>query len=83
MIGVPKPDILETASIVNAVSACHSVFLEGLMQEHVHVGLVRQTLAVREALGGLQIPHRYADDDALRLRNAPQQASFLLTGRRS
>src|ERR1039458_7077052 len=55
----------------------HPLLLEGLMQEHLHVGLVRQTLAVREPLGGLQIPHRYPDGDALGLRNAPQQAPFL------
>src|ERR1035441_9140541 len=47
------------------------------MQEHLHVGLVRQTLAVREALGGLQIPHSYPDGDALGLRNASHHAPFL------
>ena len=50
---------------------CQPLFLEGLMQEHLHVGLVRQPPAVREALGGLQIPHGYPDGDALGLRDAP------------
>jgi len=41
------------------------LFFEGLVQEHLYVGLIWQPLPMREILSGLEIDHREPHGDGL------------------
>ena len=58
---------------------CGTLFLEGLVQEHLYVGLIRKPLLVRQILGRLDIGYRQPHGNRLQGNSPPRLAGLQRT----